>query len=296
MEHVTVQGVDVPAVGMGTWRLTGRECRRAVADALELGYRHIDTAQAYDNEADVGAAIAEADVPRDELFVATKLDGDHRAYEDVVAGVEASLDRLGLDKVDLLYVHWPNDSTPVVGELLPDWIDVPRLLAPRAASVPIGETLDAMATLREEGLVDHLGVSNFGPKRLAAARERAGAPLLADQVQYHPYWDQSDLLDYCLREDVLLTAYSPLGQGGVLDDERLRRIGDRYGKSPAQVAIRWLVQQAGVCTIPKATSREHLAANLDVFDFELTDAELVAVHQPSKLRTLGSILRGQGPF
>ncbi|ESP89071.1 aldo/keto reductase [Candidatus Halobonum tyrrellensis] len=294
MEHVTVQGVDVPAIGMGTWRLQGRECREAVRDALELGYRHVDTAQAYDNESDVGAAIEASDVDRDDLFVATKLDGDHRAAADVRAGVEASLDRLGLDRVDLLYVHWPNEG--MTAGALPDWLDLPGRFKPDSASVSTGETLDAMAELREEGKVDHVGVSNFGLDRLRAARRRLDAPLFADQVQYHPYWDQSELLDYCVREDVLLTAYSPLGQGGVLDDDRLERIGRRYGKSPAQVAIRWLVQQPGVCAIPKATSRDHLAANLDVFDFELTDAEMLAVHQPSKLRTAAGIARGQGPF
>ena len=291
---MTVQGVDVPALGLGTWRLTGRECERTVSDALDLGYRHIDTAQAYDTEADVGAAIAASDVDRDDLFVATKLDGDHRAKAAVRAGVEASLDRLGLDRIDLLYVHWPNGG--MAGGALPDWLDLPGPLKPDSASVPTGETLDAMAGLRDRGLVDHVGVSNFDLDRLKRARRRLDAPLFADQVQCHPYWDQSELLDYCVREGVLLTAYSPLAQGGVLHDRLLERIGRRYGKSPAQVAIRWLVQQPGVCTVPKATSRDHLAANIDVFDFELTDAEMLAIHRPSKLKTAKSIARGQGPF
>ena len=284
----------MPAVGLGTWRLRGWDCRDAVSDALELGYRHIDTAQAYGNEDDVGAAIAASDVDREDLFVATKLDGDHRAAADVRSGVEASLDRLGLDRLDLLYVHWPNAG--MAGGALPDWLDLPGRLEPDSASVPMGETLDAMADLREAGKVDHVGVSNFDLDRLKAARRRLDAPLFADQVQYHPYWDQSELLDYCVREDVLLAAYSPLAQGGVLHDRRLERIGRRYGKSPAQVAIRWLVQQPGVCAIPKATGHDHLAANIDVFDFELTDAEMLAVHRPSKLRTAAGIARGQGPF
>ncbi|WP_435143407.1 aldo/keto reductase [Halobaculum sp. P14] len=297
MEYLTVQGVEIPALGLGTWRMEGPECRRAVSDALDLGYRHIDTAQAYGNEAQVGDAIAERDVDRDELFVATKLDGDHRAYDDVVDGVEESLDRLGLDSVDLLYIHWPNDvAVPGVDSVLPDWLELPDRIKPDAASVSTAETLDAMQALREEGKIDHIGVSNFGVDRLRAARKYADAPILADQVQYHPYWDQSELLDYCQSEDVLLAAYSPLAQGGVLHDDRLARIGRKYGKSPAQVALRWLLQQEHVAAIPKATSHAHLEANLAVFDFELTDAEMLAVRQPSKLKTAVGILRGQSPF
>ncbi|MEF8827126.1 MAG: aldo/keto reductase, partial [Halapricum sp.] len=240
MEYETAQGVEVPAIGLGTWQLTGADCRRAVETALEVGYRHLDTAQAYGNEREVGDEIAAADVDREEIFLTTKLDTPNRSYQRVVDSTRASLDRLGTDYVDLLLIHQPNYLTRTSHE----------------------ETLRAMADLVDEGLVRHVGVSNFGVEKLRAAREASDVPIFTDQVQYHPYWDQTELLDYCRVHDVLLTAYSPLARGGVLDDPVLERIGNRYGKSPAQVALRWLLQQDGVVTVPKATSREHIEANL----------------------------------
>jgi diketogulonate reductase-like aldo/keto reductase len=268
-QHVTVQGVEVPALGLGTWRLTGEECRETVETALDLGYRHLDTAQAYRNEREVGAALAASDVDREDVFLTTKLEFGNRRYDDVLRSTEESLSRLDTDHVDLLLVHQPHPT------------------------VPLKETLDAMNELRTAGKVEHIGVSNFSLERLKRAEDLSSAPIFTDQVQLHPYWPQSELLDYCRIHDRLLTAYSPLGQGGVLDDDRLVRIGERYDKSPAQVALRWLVQQENVAAIPKATSREHLEANLAVFDFELTDEEMNAVPQPSKLKTAWGILKGQ---
>ncbi|MEF8975890.1 MAG: aldo/keto reductase [Halapricum sp.] len=269
MEYETAQGVEVPAIGLGTWQLTGADCRRAVETALEVGYRHLDTAQAYGNEHEVGDGIAASDVDREEIFLTTKLDTRNRSYQRVVDSTRASLDRLGTDYVDLLLIHQPNYLTRASHE----------------------ETLRAMTDLVDEELVRHVGVSNFGVEKLRAAREASAVPIFTDQVQYHPYWNQTELIDYCRVHDVLLTAYSPLARGGVLDDRVLARIGNRYGKSPAQVALRWLLQQDGVVTVPKATSREHIEANLDVFDFWLTDAEMREIRQPSKLRTAASFLR-----
>jgi len=269
MEHVTVQGESVPALGLGTWRLSDDECARTVETALDLGYRHVDTAQMYGNEAAVGHGIARSDVPREDLFLVTKLAFRNRRYDDVLRSTEESLARLGTDHVDLLLVHQPNPA------------------------VPLRETLDAMAELRDEGKVRHVGVSNFSLRRLERARDLSPVPVFADQVQFHPYWSQSDLLDFCRIHDVLLTAYSPLAQGGVLDDDRLERIGERYDRTPAQVALRWLVQQPSVAAIPKATSREHLAENLAVFDFELTESEMREVPNPSWLRTALGIVKGQ---
>jgi len=161
---------------------------------------------------------------------------------------------------------------------------------------PLAETLDAMNDLVDDGLIEHIGVSNFSHDLLDEARQLSAAPILTDQVQYHPYWDQATLLDYCRVHDVLLTAYSPLARGGVLDDPALVTIGNRYGKSPAQVALRWLVQQDGVAAIPKATGRDHLEANLAVFDFELTEEELARIPNPSKLKTGMQFVRSQLPF
>jgi len=268
---VTVQGVDVPALGLGTWRLTGEDCRRAVETALDLGYRHLDTAQAYGNERTVGDAIAASDVDREDVFLTTKLVNGNRGYDDVRRSTEESLAKLGSSYVDLLLIHNPFQREPVE------------------------ETLRAMDELVDEGTVRHIGVSNFDLDRLHAAREAADHELLTDQVQFNPYWDQSSLLDYCGIHDLLLTAYSPLGHGGVLDDPVLAAVGERYGKSPAQVAIRWCLQHPNVAVIPKATSREHIAANRAVLDFELTDAEMERIRRPSKARALSGAIRSRLP-
>jgi diketogulonate reductase-like aldo/keto reductase len=250
MEYVEADGATIPALGLGTWQNTGSTCTETVRTALEMGYRHVDTAQAYDNEAAVGEALAAADVDREDLFLTTKVWRSNLRDRAVRDSVRESLDALGVDYVDLLLIHWPH----------------PR--------VPVTETLGAMAELREAGLVRHLGVSNFTREGLAEAVAAVDAPIVADQVLYHPYTDQSELRAFCLDNDVALTAYSPLARGDVLSDEALARIGERYGKSAAQVALRWLVQQEGVVAIPKATGRDHLAENLAVFDFSLTDEEM----------------------
>jgi len=274
MDDIQVQGTSVPALGLGTWQLTGQTCRETVETALEMGYRHVDTAQAYGNERQVGLGMNAAAVDREEVFLTTKLDGSNRDERSVRRSTRESLNKLGTDYLDLLLIHWPN--TP--------WM------------APLSETLGAMNDLVEEGLVRHIGVSNFSPSLLDRARDISSAPIFTDQVQYHPYWDQRKLLDYCRIHDVLLTAYSPLARGGVLDDPALVQIGNRYGKSPAQVALRWLVQQEGVAAIPKASSREHLEANLAVFDFELTDAEMERIRDPSKVKTGVQFVRSQLPF
>ncbi|WP_324663991.1 aldo/keto reductase [Haloarcula sediminis] len=274
MDAIEVQNASVPALGLGTWQLTGPACTETVETALELGYRHVDTAQAYGNERRVGRGIEAADVDREDVFLVTKLDGSNRDARSVRRSVRKSLHDLGTDYLDCLLIHWPN--TP--------WM------------APLSETLDAMNDLVDDGLVEHIGVSNFSPARLDRARELSDAPILTDQVQYHPYWDQRQLLDYCRIHDVLLTAYSPLARGGVLDDPALVTIGNRYGKSPAQVALRWLVQQEGVAAIPKASSREHLEANMAIFDFELTDEELAWIRNPSKGKTAYQFVRSQLPF
>ncbi|NLV14990.1 aldo/keto reductase [Haloarcula argentinensis] len=274
MDEIQIQGTSVPALGLGTWQLTGQTCRETVETALEMGYRHIDTAQAYGNERQVGLGIEAATVDRENVFLTTKLDGSNRDERSVRRSTRESLNKLGTDYLDLLLIHWPN--TPWMASL--------------------SETLGAMNDLVEEGLVRHIGVSNFSPALLDEARDSSSAPIFTDQVQYHPYWDQRKLLDYCRIHDVLLTAYSPLARGGVLDDPALVQIGNKYGKSPAQVALRWLLQQDGVAAIPKASSREHLEANMAVFDFELTDAEMERIPDPSKVKTGVQFVRSQLPF
>jgi diketogulonate reductase-like aldo/keto reductase len=267
---VSVRGVDVPALGFGTARMTGSECRRAVETALDVGYRHVDTAQMYDNEDAVGDALAASDVPREDVFVVTKIDTDNLAYDDAIRSTRESLERLGVDAVDLLLIHAPREYAPVE------------------------ETLGAMNDLQAEGCVDHIGVSNFSVEQLDRARECSSTPILTNQVKYHPYYRQDELLSYCTEHDVLLTAYSPLAEGAVVGDERLEAIGERSGKSAAQVALRWLLQQPNVAPIPKAASPEHIEANADVFDVELSREEMERVFDLSDPRLTERIAKKLG--
>jgi len=253
MEYVEVQGARVPALGLGTWLMTGRECENAVRTALDLGYRHLDTAQIYGNEVDVGRAIEAARVPREELWLTTKIDRARLRRDDVLRTTRESLARLRTDHVDLLLIHWPN----------PD--------------VPLEETLDAMSQLKAEGAARHLGVSNFPPSLLK--RALSITPLFCNQVEYHPFLDQRRLHALSAEHDLLLTAYSPLARGEVMSSKVLQQIGKRHGKTPAQVALRWLLQQERVAAIPKALKHEHLVSNLDIFDFELGHDEMRQIGQ-----------------
>ena len=269
MKFETVGDTDVPEIGLGTWQLRGGTCRRVVETALELGYRHVDTAQAYGNERQVGRAIAASSVDRRDVFLTTKVWPGHLEPDRIVASVQSSLAKLGVERVDLLLIHWPN---------------------------PIASTADVMAGLNEcrrRGLTRHVGVSNFGVDQLRTARAASAAPVVADQVQFHPFRPQRDLRSYCEAHDILLTAYSPLAQGGLLGDDVLGEIGVKYDKTPAQVALRWATQQDNVVTIPKSSSERHLRENVDVFDFRLTEPEMVRIERPSLLRAGTSMLRGR---
>jgi 2,5-diketo-D-gluconate reductase B len=244
---IEIQGTSVPAVGLGTWQITGSACTEAVRDALELGYRHIDTARAYGNEREVGEGIRASAIPREDIFLVTKVPPSDAAPERVRASCEASLADLGMDSVDLLLLHWP---------------------APR---VPLADTLEAMSVLRDEGRTRHFGVSNFPPAMLREALDLA--PVFCDQVEFHPFEGQDGLVDIARDGDVLVTAYSPLARGRVAGDPTLREIGNAHGKTPGQVALRWLLDHQQTCVIPKAASHERRVENLDVCDFELTDEE-----------------------
>lgn len=268
MEHVTVQGAEVPALGLGTWELTGEQCYDTVSTALDLGYRHVDTAQYYGNERQVGRAIADSDVDREDVFLTTKIKPGDAAREDLLEAARTSLDRLGTDYVDLLLLHWPNPL------------------------VDLEETLGAMATLREAESIRHAGVSNFSKKRLQRARQVSPVPILTNQVGFHPHRPRRELLAYCQEYDTMLTAYSPLAHGGLIDEDVLRAIGGKYDKSAVQVALRWATQHHDVCVIPKSTSREHLDQNLDLFDFALDADEIERVARPSGLKTAETMLRG----
>jgi diketogulonate reductase-like aldo/keto reductase len=253
MQYVSAGDADIPALGVGTFQLSETQARRTVETALDLGYRHVDTAEYYSNESGVGAAVEASPVDREEVFLTTKIWRSHLSRDAVRPAVEASLDRLGTDYVDLLLIHWPH----------------PR--------VPVGETLEVMAELTAEGRVEHIGVSNFTRAQLSEAIDVAECPIVTDQVLYHPFNDQQALQQCCVDTGVALTAYSPLARGAVVGNDALERIGERYNKSAPQVALRWLVQQEQVVAIPRSSSRNHLAENLAVFDFELTDAEMAHI-------------------
>lgn len=253
MQYVEVQGERIPALGLGTWELTSQACRLVMERAIELGYRHFDTAQTYENEAKVGAAIGAAirtsGISRDDFWVTTKLAPDHLREERVRKTARESLKRLGLEYIDLLLIHWPSRE------------------------VPLSETLRAMEDLVDEGLTRYLGVSNFPPSMLEEALEIA--PILCNQVEYHPYLAQDALLALCRRHDVMLCAYSPFAHGNLgEDDEVLREIAAAHGKTVHQIVLRWLIQQHNVATIPKASNEDHLRENIDIFDFELDHGEM----------------------
>jgi 2,5-diketo-D-gluconate reductase B len=244
---IELQGTRVPAVGLGTWQITGPACVEAVSDALALGYRHIDTARAYGNEAEVGEGLAAGGVDRGDIFVTTKIWLDDYEPAKLKAAAEDSLRRLRTDYVDLLLLHWPS------------------------AEVPTEQSLQAMRELQEQGRIRHAGVSNFPAGMLARALEIT--PLLADQVEYHPFLSQDRLLGLAQERDLTLTAYSPLAHGKVVGHPELTAIGEAHGKSAGQVALRWLLDQPNVTTLPKASSHDRRVENFEVFDFQLTDAD-----------------------
>ncbi|MGB3682144.1 MAG: aldo/keto reductase [Rubrobacteraceae bacterium] len=248
MEYKEIQGSKVPSIGLGTWRLSGNDCAEAVKSALSLGYRHLDTAQMYGNEEEVGRGITDSNVDREDIFLVTKLSTGNFTHDRVLSSGRESVKKLDTDYVDLLLMHWPN----------------PR--------VPLKETLGAMRELQEEGSIKHIGVSNFPASMVEEAREYAD--IFCNQVEYHLRNPQDELIEQARDLDYLLTAYSPVAKGRITNDATLEEIGAAHGKTPAQIALRWLVQQENVCAIPKAQSPEHQESNLDVFDFGLSEEEM----------------------
>ncbi len=253
MDAITVKNVTVPALGFGTWALSGNAAYQATRMVLDLGYRHIDTAQIYGNEAEIGRAIRDSGLPRGEIFLTTKIAPSNLRKADVRRSHEESLKRLGLDQVDLLLIHWPN------------------------AGIPLGETLEALSALRDAGKTRAIGVSNFTIALLRETIERHGADIICNQVEYHPFLPQRRLLEAMRRYGLMLTAYAPVARGRVFGDKTLITIGKKYGKSPGQVALRWLLDQEKVAAIPKAGRREHAAANIAIFDFQLSPEDRATI-------------------
>jgi diketogulonate reductase-like aldo/keto reductase len=249
MRYVDANGAKIPAIGLGTWELRGRACARLVEQAVKLGYRHIDTAQVYENEREVGEGLRASGVRREEVFVTTKVWTTHFAPNDLERSTKDSLAKLRLSEIDLLLLHWPNSQ------------------------VPLSETLGALARVKQLGIVRHIGVSNFTVALIDEAVTACPEPLACDQVEYHPYLDQTKVKEACARHGMALVAYSPVAKGRIKDDATLMRIGRAHGKTAAQVCLRWLVQQ-NVAAIPRTSRIERLSENIDIFDFALSDEEM----------------------
>jgi len=262
MNRIETQGVEIPRLGFGTFRMPGGGCQPVVESALEIGYRHLDTAAMYENEDAVGAAIAASGLPRAELFVTTKVWRDQLdSAEHVQAAFAASLAKLKLDYVDLYMVHWPS------------------------ATMDMREILDAMTALRDQGRARAIGVCNFNLPMLRHAIENLRAPIATVQVEFHPFLDQSKLLAYLAGRNIPLTAYAPLAQGRAAIDKTLEAIGNKHGVSAAQVALAWLLGQPGVIAIPKAQRRESQLANLRAQDVQLDEDDRRAIAAlPKNLR------------
>jgi diketogulonate reductase-like aldo/keto reductase len=241
-ETVNVNGAKIPTIGFGTWELRGEICAQMVAAALALGYRHIDTA--------VGEGIRSSGVPREEIFITTKVRPEWGTDGVLQRSVEESLTRLGTRFVDLLLIHWPNPA------------------------IPIPETMRALADAHARGLTRHIGVSNFTIANLAQALATSPAPLTAAQIEYHPYLDQARLLAALRHHGLAIIAYSPIALGKVAHDPRLVAIGKGHNKSAVQVTLRWLIQRGDVVAIPRSSKPERMRENFDVFDFRLTNTEM----------------------
>ena len=246
---VEAKGARIPLVGLGTWDLRGRTCARVVEQALRLGYRHIDTAEMYDNEREIGEGLRASGVPRNEVFVTTKIWPSHFAPRELLRAAKESLVKLRLSEVDLLLLHWPNPH------------------------VPLAETLGALGGVKEAGMARHIGVSNFNIALLDEATSLSAGPLVCNQFEMHPFLDQSKLVAACRAKGMAAVAYSPIARGNAKNDAVLVRIGQEHGKTAAQVCLRYLVQQ-DVVVIPRTSKIERLEENLSIFDFVLTDAEM----------------------
>jgi 2,5-diketo-D-gluconate reductase B len=261
MSTIEANGAKIPAIGLGTMTLKGAVCVEAVKTALRLGYRHIDTAERYGNETEVGEGLAQglqaAGLKRADVFLTTKVYQDKLAPADFQRSFDESLQKLKQPFVDLLLIHWPNPT------------------------VPLADTLEVLCRARREGRAKHVGVANFTTALLQEAVKLASEPLVTNQIEVHPFLDQGKVLAACRQHGLSVTAYCPLARGQIPGNAVLEHVGTMHGKSASQVALRYLVQQ-GIIPIPRTANPDHLAANLAVFDFQLTDAEMAEIGKLKK--------------
>ncbi|CAA0099914.1 2,5-diketo-D-gluconic acid reductase B [Starkeya nomas] len=253
MKFVTANGATIPALGYGTFRLPGPDTLRMVPHALKLGFRHIDTAQIYGNEAEVGEGIERSGVRRADIFLTTKVWVDKYGHDALVASVDESLRKLRTDYVDLLLLHWP-------------------------AGHPLPEPVAALNEVVRSGKVRHIGVSNFNTAQMAEAIALSDAPLVTNQIEYHPYIDQSVVIRAARAAGLSITAYYAMADGKVFDEPVLKEIAAARGKSVAQVVLRWVIQQDGLVALSKTATETRAAENFAIFDFELSAGEMAAIH------------------
>ncbi|MCE7027304.1 aldo/keto reductase [Jiella avicenniae] len=254
MKVIEAGPAKIPAIGLGTYTLEGDTCIDMVQRAIEAGYRHIDTARMYGNEREVGEGIRRSGIARDEVFVTTKIWWTDLGETALATAARDSIETIGIGAVDLLLIHWPN----------PD--------------VALEESIDALCATVDDGLTKHVGVANFTSTLLDEAATMASRPLVCNQVEYHPFLSQEQVRAACRRHDMAMVAYSPIGRGGeVLSHPVIRSAAERHGKSPAQIILRWEIEQDGVGAIPRTSRPERLAENLEIFDFELYDDERAAI-------------------
>lgn len=259
MQHiVNAQGLNMPKLGLGTWPMLGEECTLAVEQALALGYRHVDTAAAYNNEDAVGQALLNSPTPREQIHVTSKVWWDQLQPDAMRHSMDRSLKALHSDYIDLFMIHWPGT----------DW-DLPR-------------TIETLVSFKEQGLARNIGVANFPLPLLRKVVEELGAPLSAIQVEYHVLLGQNALLDYARQNDLALTAYSPLARNKVSDVPAIQQIAARHGVLPTQVALKWLLDQPNVAAIPKASSKANQIANLEAFAVNLDDQDRALIAGLSK--------------
>jgi 2,5-diketo-D-gluconate reductase B len=249
---VEAKGARIPLIGLGTWDLRGRVCARVVEQALRLGYRHVDTAEMYDNEREVGEGLRASGVKRNEVFVTTKIWPSHFAPRELERTARDCLVRLRLSEVDLLLLHWPNPQ------------------------IPLAETIGALCKVKRDGLARHIGVSNFTVSLIGEALQASSEPLVCDQFECHPFLDQSKLVAACRQQGMAIVAYCPIAKGSVRDDAVLARIGEAHKRTAAQICLRFLVQQ-NIVVIPRTSKVERLAENAAIFDFTLSAPEMADI-------------------
>ena len=253
MKLVNAGGAQIPALGLGTWQLKDETATRIVREAIAGGYRHIDTARMYDNEAAVGRGIAQAPVPRGDVFLTTKIWPTDHGKKELTAAAEDSVKTLGVDHVDLLLLHWPSKD------------------------VPLEETIAALNAVRARGLTRHIGVSNFNRALLDEAVRHSDAPLVTNQVEYHPFLDQSTLLSGLREHGMSLTSYCPIAKGDVVGNPVLKDIAARHGVSEVQITLAWHVAQDKVIAIPRSSKIERVMQSLAALDLTLSDEEMTAI-------------------